>query len=117
MALTWNTLMLLALAGINSTIGNMLIKRGRLLAEPGSGAIEKIFEINFIGGLFFYGVNLLLFAKALETAPVSSAYPVLAGIGFLGVALSSTYFFGEQVGMKEIGGMLLVVCGIWLLAK
>lgn len=117
MAFHWNTLLLLMLAGVNSAIGNLLIKRGRMLGEQGSGAFEKIFEINFIGGLFFYGVNLLLFSKALETAPVSSAYPVLAGIGFLCLALASAYFFGEQIGVKESFGMLLVVCGIWLLAK
>ncbi|MDR1578249.1 MAG: hypothetical protein LBT86_08530 [Deltaproteobacteria bacterium] len=33
--------------------------------------------------VIFFGINVILFAKALDKLPVSVAYPVFAGLGFL----------------------------------
>lgn len=110
-------LSLLLLAAVNSCIGNLLIKKSRLVATADASFIAKLFEPYFIAGLAFYGINLLFFAKALDTAPVSIAYPVLAGMGFLFLALASTMLLGERLGVRELAGMVLIVAGVAFLAK
>ncbi|BDU57281.1 hypothetical protein LMORI2_02630 [Limnohabitans sp. MORI2] len=71
----------------------------------------------FIAGLVFYGINVLLFAKALEVLPVSVAYPVLAGGGFLLLVFTSSILLGEVVGLYQGFGILLILTGVILLAN
>lgn len=115
--MTSQAFILLMLAALNSCAGNILIKRSRLAAAPDAGVIEKFLEPNFFFGLVFYGVNLLLFAKALDQAPVSIAYPVLAGAGFAFLAVASTALLGERLGLRELAGMALILGGIAVLAR
>ena len=81
------------------------------------GYLEQFLTPHFLFGVVFYLINLLIFAKVLETSPVSIAYPILAGAGFLFLAISSTIFLGENLGTKEIFGMILIVVGVAFLAK
>lgn len=108
--------LLVLAAGVNSCIGNLLLKQSRLAAREG-GLVELLFSPWFLGGLAFYGINVILFAKALDHLPVSSAYPVLAGAGFALLGLASYWVFRERLGAVQIGGMALIVAGIFLLAS
>lgn len=107
--------MLVLAAGVNSCIGNLLLKQSRLANhESGLGAL--LFSPWFIGGLAFYGINVILFAKALDHLPVSSAYPVLACAGFALLGVASYWLFRERLGAMQIVGMVLIVAGIFFLA-
>lgn len=106
--------LLILLAAANSTLGNLLLKKS---STPGGGLIAMIFNPYFIAGLAFYGINVLLFAKALEVLPVSMAYPVLAGFGFLFLIFASNILLGEIVSMYQGFGILLILAGVILLAK
>ena len=68
---------LIFLAGLNSTIGNLFLKSSEM-TDTFWFAIPL--NIWFLFGLMFYGFNVLV-AKALQTLDVSAAYP-LAGISF-----------------------------------
>jgi len=59
----------------------------------------------------------VLFAKALDALPVSKAYPVLAGSGFVLLAFAAALFFGESITLRNILGMILIFSGILLLAR
>jgi multidrug transporter EmrE-like cation transporter len=107
-------LMVLA-AGVNSCIGNLLLKQSRLVA-PDGGLVALLFSPWFIGGLAFYGISVILFAKALDNLPVSAGYPVLAAVGFVLLGLSSYWIFHERLGAMQIAGMALIVVGIFLVA-
>ena len=64
---------LIFLAGLNSTIGNLFLKKSsEMTVDTFWFAIVNIW---FLFGLMFYGFNVLLFAKALQTLDVSAAYP------------------------------------------
>ena len=60
---------------------------------------------------------VILFAKALQTMPVSVGYPILAGVGFAALAISAAVLFGEALTPGKIGGMTLILLGIVLLAR
>jgi undecaprenyl phosphate-alpha-L-ara4N flippase subunit ArnE len=105
---------LILLAAVNSTIGNLLLKKASV---PAGNFLDMVINPFFIAGLIFYGVNVLLFAKALEILPVSTAYPVLAGGGFLFLVVASNLYLGEMVGISQMLGIFLILAGVFLLAK
>lgn len=110
-AIAW---LLIIFAAINSTLGNLLLKKA---STPGGGLLVMVFNPYFIAGLVFYGVNVLLFAKALEVLPVSIAYPVLAGVGFLFLVFASNILLGEMLSLYQGWGILMILAGVILLAK
>jgi multidrug transporter EmrE-like cation transporter len=112
----WWPWLLVVTAGFNTCAGNLLLKYSRQVA-PDPGLVSLLFSPYFIGGLFFYGLNVILFAKALDVLPVSSAYPVLAGLGFLLISCTAFLFFGEAITLPKVFGMLLIMAGVVLLAR
>ena len=111
--LSWT---LLIVAGANSCIGNLLLKQSRRVAVDG-GLWEMLFSPWFIGGCVFYGVNVILFAKAMDHLPVNIAYPVLAGANFALLAVSSAIIFGERLGWLQGLGVGMILAGIFLAAS
>jgi multidrug transporter EmrE-like cation transporter len=111
------SLLLVLAAGLNSCIGNLLLKWSRAATPVDASAIEKLSHIGFIGGLGFYAINVVLFAKALDAMEVSIAYPILAGSGFAMLAAASWYLFDEPFTLVKGVGLSLVLAGIVLLAQ
>jgi multidrug transporter EmrE-like cation transporter len=103
-------------AGINTCIGNLLLKRSRLEA-PDPGLLSLLFSPWLIAGLVFYAINVVLFAKALDKLPVSAAYPVLAGMGFALIAITGNYFFGERLGLNQYVGLGVILAGIIIMSR
>ena len=104
------------LAGLNSTIGNLLLKASRQNLGPEVGLIEQYTSDSFIGAILFYGLNVILFAKALDHLPVNVGYPILASAGFAMLSLSSWLVYGETLNWIQITGLLVVIIGICLLS-
>tara|TARA_B100001250_G_C19780334_1_gene781568 strand:+ start:884 stop:1234 length:351 start_codon:yes stop_codon:yes gene_type:complete len=101
------------LAGVNSCIGNLLLKQARLSPNE---SYEFVLSPWFLSGLLFYAANVVLFAKSLERLPVSTAYPTLAAVGFTLLVLSASVIFGERLNQFQFFGLFLVVTGIFFLA-
>ncbi|MDE5457545.1 QacE family quaternary ammonium compound efflux SMR transporter [Bradyrhizobium sp. CSA112] len=104
-------------ASLNSCIGNLLLKWSRTSLPANAGLADKFLSIGFIGGLAFYGISVVLFAKALDSMEVSVAYPILAGSGFAMLAVTSSYIFGEPFHLHKWIGLGLVLAGIIFLAR
>jgi multidrug transporter EmrE-like cation transporter len=113
---TLGSWLLILAAGVNSMIGNVLLKQSRLVV-PSGGFIDEIRSPWFIGGLVFYGINVILFAKALDRLPVSAAYPVLAACGFALLAVVSAVIFGERLSPPQYFGLVVTLGGIALIAR
>jgi multidrug transporter EmrE-like cation transporter len=106
----------LVLAGLNSCLGNLCLKYSRLHAATDALWWQKLLSPWFVAGLFFYVVNVVLFAKALDRLPVSIAYPVLAATGFALLTAASSFFFGERLSGLQYLGLALILGGIALMA-
>lgn len=110
-----NAWILVATAGVLSTFGNLCLKKASL--ESGSSTfIGMIFQPYFIGGMFFYGINVILFATALKYLPVSKAYPVLAAIGFSSLSILAAILFRESLTTTNYIGITVILIGIILVA-
>ncbi len=105
----------IAAAGLLSTVGNLCLKKASV-ASRGMDFIGMIFQPYFIGGMFFYGVNVILFAKALQYLDVSKAYPVLAAIGFSTLSIMAAIIFRESLSLANYIGLLVILIGIFLVA-
>ena len=100
------------LAGVNSCVGNLLLKQARISS---SESYDFLVSPWFISGLLFDAVNVILFAKSLERLPVSTAYPTLAAVGFTLLVLSASVIFGERLNQFQFSGLFFIVAGIFLL--
>lgn len=109
--------LLIILAGLNSCLGNLALKYSRTVDLPDADFFSKMLNGYFMLGMAFYSINVVLFAKALDSAAVSVAYPVLAGSGFAMLAVSSAVVFGERLSAQQLAGLIIVVVGIALLAR
>lgn len=105
-----------AVAGLLSTVGNLCLKKASL-ASRGMDFIGLLFQPYFICGMFFYGVNVILFATALQHLDVSKAYPVLAAIGFSTLSILAAIVFRESLSLPNYVGLLFIVIGISLVAR
>lgn len=106
----------LILAAINSSIGNFFLKKSQSLDEN-RHVFDSFFNLYFLLGIAFYGINVILFAKALRRLPVSMAYPVLAGLSFFFLVIVARIFLGERLFSHQIVGIVLVTIGVILLGK
>jgi multidrug transporter EmrE-like cation transporter len=107
---------LLILAAFFSTVGNLILK------------ISKTAELDFLPywlvelrPLFFlavvcYMLNLLIFSRVLQYLPVNISYPILASLGFIMLAVSSTFFLNEEMSYIQIMGLVVILVGIFMLA-
>ncbi|WP_026616872.1 DMT family transporter [Ensifer aridi] len=104
-------------AGLNSCIGNILLKWSRASLPANAGLADTFLSLGFVGGLVFYGINVVLFAKALDSMEVSVAYPILAGSGFAMLMVASYYVFGEPFRLHKWIGLALIMAGIVFLTR
>lgn len=102
-------------AGCLSTAGNLCLKKASV-ASVGASFIEMVFQPYFVGGMFFYGLNVILFASALQQLEVSKAYPVLAAIGFSTLSIFAALVFRESLSLTNYVGLFVILVGISLVS-
>lgn len=116
MNIQFNAWLYVLIAGINTCIGNLLLKQSRrVTSDP--GIVALIFSPWFIMGLLCFGINVILFTKALEKLPVSAAYPVLAGLGFCLLAILSSLIFKERLSLSQWFGVAFILTGIIIVSR
>ncbi len=69
-----------------------------------------------IGGLACYAVSVVVWVMALSRVQVSIAYPMLS-IGYIVNALAARALFDEPVNAMRLGGILVIIVGVYLVAR
>lgn len=116
MSNNWNAWALVFVAGLNTCIGSLLLKKSRLAATD-SSIMSIILSPWLIAGLVFFGINVVVFTKALDKLPVSAAYPVLSGLGFSLIAIASSFLFGERLGFNQWIGIGMILAGVIIMSR
>lgn len=62
--------------------------------------------------LVFIVVSFFLFAKAMETIPIGTAYAIFTGIGTAGTAIVGIFLFNEGVSVGKLFFLVLLLVGI-----
>jgi multidrug transporter EmrE-like cation transporter len=91
---------------------------GQVLLKSGSRAatlLDQLFAWHTLIGLTLYGCAAMLYIVALRKIPLSVAMPATA-ISYIVAALVGHYGYGEPFGPMHIGGMVLIISGVLVLA-
>ena len=90
---------------------------GQLLLKAGADApdfVSQVLRPSTLCGLALYGSAAFLYIVALRKIPVSVAFPSVS-LSYAIVAVLGHYLFGEPFGIKQIGGIALIMGGVVLI--
>ena len=59
------------------------------------------------GFIVFLALSMVLLAKAVQTIPIGTAYPVWTGIGAVGTVLLGIFFYSSSGSRSHSGGYSL----------
>ena len=102
---------LLLKAGVNA-VGAITLDRGTLLAT----ALRVLTQWPVLAGLTLYVVSVGVWIVGLSRVDVSIAYPMLS-LGYVVNALAAWWLFGEIIGPLRVAGILLILAGVFLIAR
>ena len=90
---------------------------GQLLLKAGADApdfVSQVLRPSTLCGLALYGASAFLYLIALRKIPVSVAFPSVS-LSYAIVAVLGHFLFGEPFGIKQIGGIALIMSGVVLI--
>lgn len=102
---------LLLKAGTNA-VGHFEFTRANILPI----AFRLATQPPIIGGLTCYVISVAVWIIGLSRVDVSIAYPMLS-LGYVVNALAAWYLFGEIIGPLRVAGILLILAGVFLIAR
>jgi multidrug transporter EmrE-like cation transporter len=118
------TYLLLAASMLLNALANFTIKlavRGEELdlAPAHLGATLKTLAADPVlwCGLALFGLAFVGYTLVLSRLNLSTAYPAMAGGGFLLVFFLSALYLKEAVTGAHLGGAFLIILGMWLLLR
>jgi multidrug transporter EmrE-like cation transporter len=79
-------------------------------------ALRVLSQWPVLGGLTCYVVSVGVWVVGLSRVDVSVAYPMLS-LGYVVNAVAAWWLLGEAVGPMRSAGVLLILCGVWLVAR
>jgi small multidrug resistance pump len=92
---------------------------GQVLLKDGAGApnlVAQMLRPSTLGGLALYGFSAVAYIIALRKIPLSVAYPSVA-LSYALVGILGHFLFGEPLGLKQIGGLALIIGGVGLIIQ
>lgn len=100
---------------------NILIKVGMNRIGKVEGLLPLIrkaaVEPAFIGGIVMFAMALGGYSFVLTKMNLSIAYPIMISMGLIIVIAASRFLLNEHVSMLQIVGFILIIGGVWLVAR
>ena len=90
---------------------------GQILLKQGADApdfLSQLLRPSTLCGLALYGSAAFLYIIALRKLPVSVAFPSVS-LSYAIVAVLGHLIFGEPFGLRQIGGIVLIMGGVVLI--
>jgi multidrug transporter EmrE-like cation transporter len=69
-----------------------------------------------LAAFVLYGIAMLAWLRVSATERLSTAYPTLATLTFVGVTAVGVLLFGEPTDWRKLLGLLLLVGGLYLIS-
>ena len=90
---------------------------GQMLLKAGADAptlVAQVLRPSSLLGLALYGSAAFMYMFALRKIPVSVAFPSVS-LSYAIVAVLAFFLFGEPFGLKQAGGIALIMGGVMLI--
>jgi len=78
---------------------------------------DRWLSLPIMGGIICFGLALAAYSYVLSRMNLSVAYPIMTSMGFLFVIIASWMFFGENVTLTQVTGFVLIIAGVWMVAR
>jgi len=115
------TVVLLILAIFFNALANILVKIGmiRIGKMEGWGQMlsKAAVQPAFILGVISFALALLAYSAVLTRLNLSVAYPIMISMGLVLVVFASYFLLNESIRFIQLVGFLLIIAGIWMVAR
>jgi len=119
-----NTLPLIFIAVIINVAAQLLLKAGMdklgyfniSWANVIPVAFKLMGNLFIIGGFSCYIFSAIIWLIVLSRTEVSVAYPLIS-IGYILNAIAAYYLFGEALTFMRIAGIVVIMIGVYLIAR
>jgi drug/metabolite transporter (DMT)-like permease len=107
----------LAVYSMGMAGGQILFKLAAVRSMPSRSLAERALDLiqngYFLAALVLYSVLSVLWVWILSVTPLSRAYPFVA-LAFVLTPLLGGLLFDEAISIRLLGGMALILCGLFL---
>jgi multidrug transporter EmrE-like cation transporter len=109
------SIVLFALAAVLGAVGQYLYKSG---ADRAVGSVSSyLLNVRLLGGVVCYVAVMVLFVAAFKRGgALATLYPIYAST-FVWAALIALWAYGTPIKPVNVGGMLLLVGGMYLMGR
>ncbi len=112
--------MILGIAIFLNALANILIKVGVMgegIKISTKMLITLITTPAIVGGILSFVFALAAYGYVLSKMNLSIAYPLMTSIGFMIVVLASCLILKESITTIQAVGFLVILSGVWMIAK
>jgi len=115
---------LILLGVLLNAVAQLMLKEGMLRVGHFAFAWANLMPVGLqvagnlfvLGGLSLYAISVVVWLLVLSRVPVGFAYPMLS-IGYIVNAIAGKYLFGETLSLTRIAGILVIITGVYLVAR
>ncbi|HEX4123319.1 MAG TPA: hypothetical protein VHY37_01230 [Tepidisphaeraceae bacterium] len=108
-----SSIALFAVAAFLGAVGQYLYKAGA--DRAGNSVAGYLLNVRLLGGVVCYVAVMVLFVAAFKRGgSMAALYPVYAST-FIWAAIIACMMFGTPIRAVHVGGMVLLVAGMWLM--
>jgi multidrug transporter EmrE-like cation transporter len=104
-----------------NALANILLKVSALRLEAKAkelgqavSALGQYLEPVFVAGALSFVLALVAYRRALQSVPLSIAYPIMTSCGYIIVLGASYFLLRESLSAKQMAGIGLLIAGVWL---
>jgi len=115
----------LAIALVLNAAANVMMKVGAKTAGPLAtdaslwAKVSNFLNAATVVAIALFAANVIAYRKALDSLDISVAYPIMVSLGLVMVTFAAVTLpiLSERVTVRQIGGMVLIAAGVWLVAR
>jgi multidrug transporter EmrE-like cation transporter len=67
--------------------------------------------------IFAYGFGVIFYMFMLSLLDLSYLYPVMVALGLVLATLVSSFIFGEHISLVRLGGIAVVILGVFMVGQ
>ena len=116
---------ILAVTVVLAVFANLIVKKGSFAVENITLTFSGIFDlvlamlrnIYILGGLAGLGISFVLWTWLLSRMQLNVMYPISVGAQVVFLSVVSWLIFRESLSAIQVGGIVLIIFGIFLLLK
>lgn len=114
--------LILAVSILLAVAGQLMMKKGMMIfgAFPASQLLSNLIPMFMNPWVFFgfvcFGFSSIFWLVVLSRLPLSLVYPMVS-VAYVLVAFASLIFFRENVSLARWLGIVIIVCGVFLISR